>query len=504
MHTNPITLLSEHLKYTHNITFDEIKNELSKPIYDVILKDTDDDDLALLCYADFSRNKKHSIKDTNILFAEKIENMCRSFVFNKHTLKPVVTQFNRIIYNTDALHILSQASWTQVVVQPCHEGTLILVFNYNDKWYVTTRKCLDSNNSKWIYNKSYRDMFNDAIDNKLALDDLHKDYSYHFVLVHHKNKNLVNHDLVNRDLVNRDLVNRDLDKEYAQLFHIMTIKKETFEEIDYDIKGIQKINEKKFESLTDVCNSLDAISKNNEDNLSVTSEGFVLKLYQGEIKKSPFTLFKLQTKIYQELTKLKPNNNNINQIYLELYQKDQLTKFIPYITKFNAEIIKRIHVSVTNLADEFLSLYHLTRRKDNSSLYHKLSYQYKKVLYGLHGMYINNKKNDLNNNNTVSNITVSNNTVSNITVSNITVSNNKKTLNNKVSNNNKNDIIKSVEQKARSINVHDVYNYLKLINPIDLRQIYTDREKLLKDPQNSFINKKCISTMTQTKLMLTK
>ena len=40
-------------------------------------------------------------------------------------------------------------------------------------------------------------------------------------------------------------------------------------------------------------------------------------------------------RIYEKLIKLKPNNSNIHQSYLELFQKDKLNDFLPYFSKYN-------------------------------------------------------------------------------------------------------------------------------------------------------------------------
>jgi len=186
-----------------NITFDELKNELlkkdedGKQIYHINIKE--DDNLAMIFY--------NTVHDN----FTKLEESLRSYIIEKTTLDPIASQFNKIIYNDDAVNFIKNKNWNNVVVQPCYEGTMLLVFNYNDKWYVTTRRCLDSNKSKWIKNKSYRQLFDDAMEGKFTFDDLDKNLCYHFVLVHYKNKNIVTYS--------------GLGEEYKELYHVMTTKK---------------------------------------------------------------------------------------------------------------------------------------------------------------------------------------------------------------------------------------------------------------------------------------
>ena len=67
------------------------------------------------------------------------------------------------------------------------EGTHIIVFYHNDKWFITTKKCLDAKTSKWNGETSYYDMFMNTIKDKFNLDDLDKNYCYHFNLINVNN-----------------------------------------------------------------------------------------------------------------------------------------------------------------------------------------------------------------------------------------------------------------------------------------------------------------------------
>jgi hypothetical protein len=115
-----------------------------------------------------------------------------------------------------------------------------------------------------------------------------------------------------------------------------------------------------------------------------------------------------------------------------------------------------------NMAKELLDCYHLTRNKKNEELYKVLGTQYKKCLYELHGMYIKNRNMDFDNNN-----------------------------------------IENVGDfpTFRSINVFNVYNYLKKLPFSDLRHLYSDRMHIIENDKCVFLNRKCINTLSQTSLM---
>lgn len=430
---NVIKQLSENKT---NFCFQDLKDELERKdennnnVYCLTVKEIDD-----LCMIFYNNTVESKDKDLNII---ELENSCRSVVLNKNTLEPIFTQYNRIIYNDDAVEFLKDKDWNNVVVQKSFEGTLIVVFCHNDKWFVTTRRCLNAQNSTWIKNNSYYDMFVDAMNGKFTFDDLDKDLCYHFVLVHHKNRNIVSY--------------TSADKEYKEIYHILTTCKGSLKEVEgVGVPYAKYIDTEQFASLDELNNSLQQVNKLDMMYQKVTMEGYVLKYYTGELHNSPFVTLKIQTPIYSTLIGLKPNNSNIHQCFLELYQKDKLNEFLPYFTRYGNETTKRIHLSMQNMAKEVLDLYHMTRNKNNVVVYKALPEQYKKVLYSLHGLYIELKKNS--------------------------------------------------DKPQTSINVFNVYNFLKKMESNDLRQLYYDRISMIDSDVHTFLNRNCIHTITQSTLM---
>lgn len=448
----PINLLISKLSLSKQdtVNFTDLKNELTSkdsdnnPKYHLSMKEDDD-----LCMIFNGPDVENDSRDPNII---ELENSCKSIILDKTNLKIVVSQYNKILYNEESLTFLKDKQWSNVCVQKCYEGTLITVFNHNNNWYVTTRRCLNAKDSSWVRNNSYYDLFVDAMTNKFTFDDLNKNYCYHFILVHHKNRNIVNYDYLGHD--------------YKELFHVLTTEKYTLNEVNHKINdNVKTIAEESFSSLDAVMQELQMYDGNDKKKHKVTFEGYVLKYYQGDVHKSPFVTLKLQTDIYKTLMQLKPNNSNISQCYLELYQKDKLNEFLPYFTRYGIDVIKRIHGSMQTLSKEMVDLYHMTRGKKNEEVYNNLTNQYKKCLYEIHGMYIKNRTQDF-------------------------VNGMNHTNEQQMEGNNN-----------RSINVFDVYKYLKQLPFNELRQVYYDRVKMLPDTKNTFFNRNCIHTMTQSTLM---
>ena len=77
-----------------------------------------------------------------------------------------------------------------------HEGALIRVFNYNDKWFTSTHRKLDAFRSKWSCRESFGTIFKRALGAVLNIDDdnndggilnkfyntLDKDKQYYFIV----------------------------------------------------------------------------------------------------------------------------------------------------------------------------------------------------------------------------------------------------------------------------------------------------------------------------------
>jgi hypothetical protein len=301
-------------------------------------------------------------------------------------------------------------------------------------------------------------MFNEAMEQKFTFDELNPNYCYHFVLIHHKNRNIVNYST--------------LGKDYKELLHVMTTELYTLNDVPYSVSKINNtvktVDEEEFKSLNDLLESLKKINHLNEMSNRVTTEGYVLRLYNDSACTGPFKVLKLQTELYQKIMKVKPNNSNLDQIYLELYQSDKLADIIPYFTIYKNDVMNRINNAMRNMSMEILDVYHKTRQQKSQDIYSSLPSQYKKVLYSLHGIYIDNRKREF-----------------------------------EMKEQNRQNSYRSEFQISitKSINAQDVYNFLKTgLTPKELRQLFFERAYLVQSSDFTFLNN-CLATKTQTALM---
>ncbi|MBA42799.1 MAG: hypothetical protein CMF62_02180 [Magnetococcales bacterium] len=411
-----------------SITFDEFKEELSKHK----LSFKEDENLAIV-YSDEFVGK-------NSTELSPLEKNTRSVVLEKDSMKILCSQYNGILYNDEMIEHLKLANWNEVTIEQCYEGTTLLVFNHNDNWYVSTRRCLDASKSFWNHSISYREMFDEAIKDKFTLDSLDKTCTYTFVLVHYLNKNIVNYN--------------SFGDEYCEVIHTQTKRNFTNEEVTKTIENVKTSTKKEFESLEKLMKNLNELDATYRKNKKICSEGYIVK-YKNYIGK-------LQPLIYQEISEMKPNNSNINQVYLELYQTNKLDQFLPYFTFYVKSIKQRIHNSMKTITQEFLDIYHATRNQKNKELYDTLPEVYKKVLFGIHGIYIENRKVDFN----------------------------------------EGVELAPINQKSHSISLHDIYHYLKGVEPHLLRSIFFERNRTItQGTANKFIRQTCIYCKTHTNAM---
>ena len=404
-------------------SFENFKTIITQESNNIIIKEWDESDLFMLT--------NNFIKNNNNL--SDLERECRSIILSKSNLKIVCYTYDDIYYNQDAKDFLIKNIEWEKVIQECFEGTLLSVYFYNDKWNISTRRCIDASNSIWMSNKSYLDMFLECIN--VSLDEftsyLREENNYYFVLVHYQNKHIV------------DYSDYFGEEDYKKIIHVMTRNQDTNIEISLDnvnqwkkkpvffsrpknmkddqdffeakqrkevVDYIEENNNLKLEKVTNHENfsKLDELNKNNKLDLPVTSEGLIVKMYNPNNNKTE--LLKFQTNSYQFMSILKPNSNNIFMSFIELYQNDMLKRHLEYFPgncKFEIELYDGYNeifdtigvvdaafkVKTSELFELFRTLYNL---KDcshkNKELYSILPTEYTIALYRIRGIYYKKKE----------------------------------------------------------------------------------------------------------------
>ena len=346
-----------------------------------------------------------------------LKNECRSLIIDVDKKEIVSYTCNTPICNLEAMNYLLGHNENKMKVYECFEGTLMSLFNNNNKWYLSTRRCLDSKKSIWNEN-SHFDLFMEVLksDNFESLDkltdSLDESLCYNFVLIHHKNKNIVDY-------------TSKFGENYKKLCLAFVRNKKDLKEIDHDKmqdllpEGLSNIFiPEEFDSLTSFNSQNEDFEKENV--LNCSSEGVIVKLNN---ENSIDFYLKLQTHPYQ-FNKAIGLEKNIYKGFVNLYQNGKLADFLnknnnlvnykKIVNPLNIQesydtigvVDSVFKVCTSELYELFKSLWNLKSGKQLSSdneFYNILPKEYKTILYGIRGIYFKNKSEVFSDNNNLQN-----------------------------------------------------------------------------------------------------
>lgn len=389
--------------------------ELRKKLFDngILTKDYPDDGLMLLYH-------KYDSPITS-----ELERECRSLVIDRETYQIKAYSCENPRINKEGMNYLLSNSMQHQIITMCYEGTYLSVFNHNNKWYVSTRRCLDSQDSVFGLDKeakSHYDMFDEILRNANynGFSDfsqhLDPNYSYYFVLIHYQNKHFI------------DYKNK-FGNNYGRLC-LTSIRNSTMDELDIYENKVSFASYDNLDKLIFVPEKLSSIdefaefNKNVDLNAVPESEGVVIRIWNTEMNK--YNLVKLQNINYQFYQVL-GNDKNIYKGMIYLYQNDKL---LDYFNKnINSSNFKKItnpnnpneiydtvgavdsvfKVCTSELFELFKILWSLkTGKNQNKELYDVLPKEYRDILFAVRGIFY--KKRALYYQNLNSNTTVNNNT----------------------------------------------------------------------------------------------
>ncbi len=364
------------LKSTNpQLTVEDIKNELYK--HSIMSKHYEDENLLLVYH-------KYDMPTST-----KLEKVCRSLVMDTTNFNVVSYSCTNPVCNKEAQQILINNSSLKPTFYRCYEGSLMALFNHNEKWYLGTRRCLDATDSVWN-TKTHRDMFMDVLnDEEISFDDfcskLNKNRCYYFVLIHHNLENIVKYETI-------------FGENYKKLCLAFIRDKETQEEVethDYNFSDFKNI------FLPEQISMEEFDDENKTINSDVISEGVVTKL----VVNGDNYLLKLQNLSYQ-FSKAIGSVSNIYKGYIYLYQTGKLKEYItnhnthknfdkiinPYNPTEQFDTIGVVDAVFKVLTSELFELFKMlwnfkTNEHLNPALYQILPKEYKDVLFALRGIY---------------------------------------------------------------------------------------------------------------------
>jgi hypothetical protein len=356
--------------------------------YDKLLEKLHSNGIRSKDYPDYNMTvlyNKYEVRNKSPLQME-----CRSVVIDRTNKSIICYSCPTPIYNIDAVNYMWRNQKSPKETYVCYEGSLLSLFNNNENWYVASRKC--------IYNKdsdetSQFKMFMDVLrkDGHSNLDSftntLDKDRSYHFVLIHHENENVVNY-------------KKQFGDNYTKLCLIFT--RNIKNHMEYDINESNCITSGNIfipSKIEDVDSMQEEALKNISE--APSTEGIIIRM-NGKI-------LKLQTSSYQ-FHKAIGSEKNMYRGFISLYQNNSLKQYFENNT--NMEKFRKItnplkvtesydtigiidavfKVCTSELLYLFNLLYDTTGTPTNKTLYNILPNEYKNMLFHVRGIFIQNKK----------------------------------------------------------------------------------------------------------------
>jgi hypothetical protein len=155
---SPITFIANFINEykktnTEIINTDDFKRKLFEN--SIMTKYYEDDNLLLLYH-------KYEIPSKS-----QLEKECRSLVVDMSNLNIISYTCQTPICNKEAQQFLLNNNDIQLegTIFKCYEGSILSLFNHNSKWYLSTRRCLDSNDSTWN-NTNHYSMFMDVLNSE--------------------------------------------------------------------------------------------------------------------------------------------------------------------------------------------------------------------------------------------------------------------------------------------------------------------------------------------------
>lgn len=286
------------------------------------------------------------------------------------------------------------------VCELSYEGTMIYVYNHNDKWFFGTTTCPSMDNSMYFHpTKTHGRMFDEYLEkifknssneeDDIMMDDdnisinnsklrdmfckkLNKSYTYAFMLVHHQNKHVMDYTSI-------------FGNEYIELFHIFTREKVTTKLIEYKLDLPIKYTEK----TTNKKEALEALRTNDmiyslivtNLNSSVSHKVSLSKIIEHENENIG------NSNVWMNLLHVYLSKNNKFKIndYINKYlnQEEQKEVFNMYVDSVGMKLSPTFIIDTTMkfIAELLNFTYQSTTHYDNVTKKYKIEIEKDRMLY---------------------------------------------------------------------------------------------------------------------------
>jgi len=302
--------------------------------------------------------KQDNKKENEKLYLMYDQEKYNGIILEKGTDKVVCRCLSKF-KNINSIEEINESN--QNIYEYCEDGTIIRLYNYDNKWMTATSRCIDGRYSYWTSEKSFDELFWETygMDRNLLLDLLDDKYTYIFILLHNENRIVIEH-------------------KSNKLIYVYAINNETGDIEDENINNFERPQR------VDV-KIIDKLSEMNE----------YRKGYRGILINSGDITYKYDFPEYEVIKELRGNISMIHMRYLELINdSDKLEQFERYYSEyyFLFAVIKN---ALNNLVNNLYNIYIDTHIKHIAIITEDNLYY--KTIKKIHSTYLNKKNEGQNN-----------------------------------------------------------------------------------------------------------
>ena len=333
------------IKNNQITSYENLKNILENEPYNLKIKeDTDLPNLFLI------HNSENSNKELIIV------RECNGIILEKDTLKIVCYSFDKC---SDELTLPSNLDNNDLYIENSIEGTLVRYFYYDNKWILSTKKCIDANKARWLSIKNFYQLFQECLDSNsiYLLDKLNSNYCYSFIITHPENNIVVNY------------INKNI-------YHISTRDMTTLKEIE------THINVSKLTRTFIPTKNIESIIETSMNVKQLNHEGLIFI-------DANYNRWKLKNIYFNRAREIWGNTNNRLYRYIEL-RKD-INLLHEYLTYFpnDRNLFVSYEYRIKQLCSHISAIYSAKYilKSDDA----KIPFYLVKILYKLHGDYIKDR-----------------------------------------------------------------------------------------------------------------
>ena len=295
---------------------------------------------------------------------------CRGIILEKNSNKLLCIPPQKSIDN-DYYHNLqgNENFNSDIIFEEFIDGTMINLFKYQDKVYISTRSCFGAN-CRWNSSDTFNILFNECIDFS-KFEDIEENYSYSFVIQHPDNTIVKKYVEPKITLCFVSTINKDNS--------IIVLNRTAMQEqIDKNNFGISLPKIYNIENMEEVYKQI--------DNMNETEQGIVIKKYIDESD--------LRSKVrninYNKIRFLRGNTNNKEYLYFELRKNQKIVEYLEYFPE-DKEFFDSCRFKLYNFTNNLFN--HYRNLKVNKTVkFLEIDYEYRPLLNELHELFTTDKK----------------------------------------------------------------------------------------------------------------